>query len=55
MAVGVIPGVRNLNLHRMSPTQIESHAKQLELLAVLVLTNHVRHDSKATVSELQNE
>lgn len=53
MAVGIIPSVGNLDLHRMSQQQIEAQAIDFELLGLVVLTNHVRRDSKATVSELQ--
>ena len=54
LAVGTIPNLGNLNVHRMSQQQLESQAVGLELLALVVLTNHVRHDSKATISELQD-
>ena len=53
MAVGVIPNVGHLDLPSMSQQQIDAQAVDVELLALVILTNHVRHDSKATVSELQ--
>ena len=53
LAVGVIPSVRSLNVHRMSHQQLESQAVNLRLLALVVLTNPIRHDSMATVAELQ--
>ncbi|KAL0049927.1 hypothetical protein WJX82_000871 [Trebouxia sp. C0006] len=52
-AVGVMPHVHTLDLSLMSFQDIESYAQSLELLSVQVLTNHVRPDSKATVSLLQ--
>ena len=54
MAVGTISNVGNLDLHCMTQQQIEAEAVDLELLALVVLTNHVRHDSKPTISELQD-
>ena len=53
MAVGIIPNVGNLDLPSMSQQQVEAQAVDVELLALVVLTNHVRHDSKSTISELQ--
>lgn len=52
-AVGVMPHVHTLDLSLMSFQDIESYAQSLQLLSVQVLTNHVRPDSKATVSLLQ--
>lgn len=53
MAVGVIPKVANLDLVSMSQQQIEAQAVDIQLLALLILTNHVRPDSKPTIAELQ--
>ena len=53
MAVGVIPDVHLLDLPHMSQQQVEAHVTHMELLCLMVLTNNVRPDSKATVSELQ--
>ncbi len=54
LAVGVLPHVHKLDLSLMSQQEIESHAHKLELLSVIVLTNHVRPDSKATITQLQD-
>ena len=54
VAVGTIPDVGNLDVHHMSQQQIEAWVVDLRLLGLVVLTNFVRHDSKATISELQD-
>jgi len=54
VAVGTIPDVGNLDVHHMSQQHIEAHAVDLELLGLVALTNFVRHDSKSTISELQD-
>ena len=53
MAVGVIPKVGDLDLVSMSQQQIEARAVEVQLLALVILTNHVRPDSKPTIAELQ--
>ena len=53
LAVGVLPKIHKLDLSAMSQQDIEAHAEKLEMLSLIVLTNHVRSDSKATVTQLQ--
>ena len=54
VAVGVIPGVYQLDLPRMTQQQIEACAIDMELIALIVLTNSVRADSKDTISQVQD-
>ena len=54
VAVGVIPGVCELDLPRMTQQQIEACAIDMELIALIVLTNSVRADSKDTISQVQD-
>lgn len=54
VAVGTIPDVGRLDVHHMSQQQIEAQAVDLKLLGLVALTNFVRRDSKATISELQD-
>ncbi len=53
LAVGILPLVHKLDLSLMSLQDFESHAHNLEMLSMIVLTNHVRPDSRATVGMLQ--
>lgn len=53
MAVGTVPNVHLLDLPRMSLQQVSAHTTSFELLCLVVLTNHVRPDSKATITQLQ--
>lgn len=53
VAVGTLPKAGHLDLHSMSQQQIEARAVDIQLLALVILTNRVRPDSKATISELQ--
>ena len=53
VAVGTLPRVGNLDLHSMSQQQIEARAVDIQLLGLVLLTNRVRSDSKATITELQ--
>ena len=53
MAVGIIPNVGSLDLHNMTQQQIEAEAVDMELLALVILTNPVRPDSKPTITQLQ--
>ncbi len=54
VAMGTVPNVGNLHVHHMSQQQIEAQAVDLKLLGLVALTNFVRHDSKSTISELQD-
>ena len=55
LAMGVLPDVSNMDLQRMSQQQLEQQAENLQMLGLLLLTNHVRPDSKSTVTELQDK
>ncbi|KAL0036849.1 hypothetical protein WJX77_002108 [Trebouxia sp. C0004] len=52
-AVGVIPAVHKLDLPRMTQQQAEASASCIELIALVVLTNSIRGDSKDTITQLQ--
>ena len=54
MAVGTVPNVHQLDLSRMSQQQVSAHAIGFELLCLIVLANHVRPDSKETITQLQD-
>ena len=54
MAVGIVPNVHQLDLSRMSQQQVAAHATGFDLLCLIVLTNHVRPDSKDTITQLQD-
>lgn len=53
IAAGTIPNAHALDLPRMTQHQIESCATSMELLSLVVTTNSIREDSKATVGEVQ--
>ena len=53
MAVGVIPKAAKLSLVHMTQQQVEAGAINMHLLCLLVLTNNIRSDSKATITQLQ--
>ena len=53
-AVGVIPDVHQLDLPRMTQQQVESCAVNIQLSALVVLTNSIRQDSKDTISQVQD-
>jgi len=52
-AVGVILDVHKLDLPRMTQQQVEASATCIELIALVVLTNSIRDDSKDTITQLQ--
>lgn len=52
-AVGVIPDLHKLDLLCMTQPQVEASATCLELMALVVLTNSIRDDSKDTITQLQ--
>ena len=54
VAMGVIPDVHKLDLLRMTQQQVEACAVDMELIALVVLTNSVREDSKDTISQVQD-
>lgn len=53
MAVGVIPQAAKLSLVHMTQQQVEAQAINMQLLCLVVLTNNIRIDSKATITQLQ--
>lgn len=53
MAVGVLHNVDTLDLPHMSLAEIEAHALQLEMLSLIVLSNQIRPDSRAVITQLQ--
>ena len=53
IAVGIIPHARALDFTQMIRQEVESVATHLELLCLVVLTNSIREDSKATIREVQ--
>ena len=53
MAVGMIPDAAKLSLVHMTQQQVEASAVNMHLLCLVVLTDNVRPDSKATVTQLQ--
>ena len=55
MAKGVLRGLHRNALMLMTQEQLEAQAKSLELLGLMVLTNHVRKDSVETVATLQQQ
>ena len=54
LAVGVIPGVANLDIMHMSQGQVEASAQALQLLGLIVLSNPIKADSKQIINELQD-
>lgn len=54
IAAGVVHGVGELDLGSMSLQHMEGWCN-LHLLGLVVLTNHLRPESTATVSELQDK
>ncbi|KAL0030950.1 hypothetical protein WJX79_003464 [Trebouxia sp. C0005] len=54
VACGVLHNVAKLDLASMSLQALERCAGHMELLGLVVMTNHVRADSKDTISHLQD-
>ena len=54
MAVGTLPTLNEADLSGLSQQQLEMRCSQIELLALVVLTNHVRPDSRDTITQLQD-
>lgn len=55
LAKGVLKGQDRQAWCRMSQQQLERQVDQFQLLGLLVLSNHLRPDSKGTVTELQQQ
>ena len=55
LAKGVLKGRDRRSLSPMSQEQLEKQVQQFELLGLLVLSNHLRSDSKGTITELQQQ
>ena len=55
LAMGVIPCVANLDLQHMSQAHIETSARPLRLLGVIVLSNPIKADSQEIIGELQEQ
>lgn len=53
MAVGYLPELASLDLQSTSQQQLEKMCTQVELLGLVVMSNHVRPDSRETVTQLQ--
>ncbi len=53
IAAGVVHGVNKVDLSSISLQQLEGRYK-LQLLGLTVLTNHLRPESKAVISELHD-
>jgi len=54
LACGVLHNVANLDLASMPLEALEQCAHHMELLGLVVMTNHVRADTKETISHLQD-
>jgi len=54
VACGVLHNVANMDLASVSLQALEQCAGHMELLGLVVMTNHVRADSKDTISHLQD-
>lgn len=55
VAAGVIPNARSMDLLRMAQEDLEACAVGMHLLSLVILTNSIREDSKATIHQVQNE
>lgn len=55
LAKGVLKGFDKRALSMMDQEQLEKQVKRFELVGLLVLSNHLRPDSKDTISELQQQ
>ncbi len=54
LAGGVVHGVEQLHLGSMTLPQLEARTHNIRLLGLIVLTDHLRHDSKETVQHLKD-
>ena len=55
LAKGMLVDIDQEALSCMTQEQLESHAQGFELLGLLVLSNHLKDDSKATITQLQQQ
>ena len=53
LAKGVLRGLSNQALGKMTQEQLEKHAEPFTLLGLLVLSNKLRDDSQETMAKLQ--
>ena len=54
VAFGSLRDVAKLDLASMPLQALERHAGHMDLLGLVVMTNHLRTDSKETISHLQD-
>ena len=55
LAKGVLAGLDREAIDCMTQEQLESRAHSFELLGLLVLSNHLKDDSKDTITQLQQK
>ena len=55
LAVGVVQGVSCMNLAAASQQQMELRAGSLDVLGLVVLSNHLRSESQETIQHLQEK
>lgn len=55
LAKGVVMGTDREALSCMTQEQLESQVQSFELLGLLVLSNHLKDDSKGTITQLQQQ
>lgn len=55
IAKGTVHGVSSLKLGGMGLQQVEDLAYDLELVGLNIISNHLHHDSKETVTQLRDE
>lgn len=54
IAVGVVHGTSKMDFTSMSLPVLEKQAGHMHLLGLVVMTNHLRPDSRDTITHLQN-
>ena len=54
LACGILYGAAKLNLASMPLQALERRCGHLDLLGLVVMTNHLRPDSKETIAHLQD-
>ena len=54
IAAAEVPHISRLSLGSMSQQHVEDHAGNLAFVGLIILSNHVNADSKATVQQLQD-
>ena len=55
LAMGVIPGVADMDLMHTPQAHIETCARPLRLLGLIVLSNPIKADSKEIIGMLQEQ